>query len=47
VTVKKGPLKFLACGGLNVLGLGSGTMWRYSLVGGSVPMWVFSLRPLS
>jgi hypothetical protein len=27
------------CGGLNMLGAGSGTIRRYGLVGGSVSLW--------
>ena len=33
------------CGGLNMLGPGSGTIKRRGLVGGSVLLWVWALRP--
>ena len=34
------------CGGLNMLGPGSGTIWRCGLVGGSVSLWWgWALKP--
>ena len=33
------------CGGLNMLGLGSGTLMRYGLVGGCLSLWGWALRP--
>jgi hypothetical protein len=35
------------CDGLNMLGPGSGTIRRCVLVGGSVSLWAWALRPLS
>jgi hypothetical protein len=35
------------CGGLNMLGPGSGTTWRCGLVGRSESLWVWALRPSS
>lgn len=35
------------CVGLHVLGLGSGTIRRYSLVRGGVSLWAWALRPSS
>jgi hypothetical protein len=37
----------LECGGLNILGPGSGTIRRCGLVGGSVLLWAWALRPRS
>jgi hypothetical protein len=38
---------FRCCGGLNMLNLGSGTIGRCGLVGGSVSLWGWALRPSS
>jgi hypothetical protein len=35
------------CGSLNILGSASGTSKRWGLVGGSVSLWVWSLRTFS
>jgi hypothetical protein len=35
------------CGGLNMLGSGNGTIRRCDLVGGSVLLWEWALRPSS
>jgi hypothetical protein len=35
----------IVCGGLNMLGPGTGTIRRRGLVGGSVSLWGWALRP--
>jgi hypothetical protein len=35
------------CGGLNMLGPGSSTIRTHGLVGGTMPLWVWALRPSS
>lgn len=35
------------CGDLNMIGPGRGTMMKCGLVGGSVPLWWWALRPFS
>jgi len=43
--VVEGPSTKAACGGLNMLGPGSGTLRRCGLVGRNVSLWGWALRP--